>query len=128
MSGNPVLLEWYYLMYMNLNIVDRNKTIGDVKEIRSWLGFTFPGRAGKYSDMGWHWYHFNGTDRVTSLKPIRTDRKDEYTKKKAIFRILGRGKDWARDVDTENGNYDYLMYANIDHCHPQVLQPRDDSV
>ena len=49
---------------MYLLIEDRNKTIGHIEEIRAWVGFTFPGRAGKYSKMRWHWYHFNGTDRV----------------------------------------------------------------
>ena len=42
--------------------------------------------------------------------------------KKGIFRILGDGKNWAQSVDKENGNYDYLMFANIDHAHPQVSQ------
>lgn len=48
-------------------IEDRNKTIGNVEEIRAWVGFKFPGRAGKYSKMRWHWYHFNGTDRVRRI-------------------------------------------------------------
>ena len=41
-------------------------------------------------------------------------------KKQGIFRILGRGKSWARNVDKEKGNFDYLMFANIDHSHPEV--------
>ena len=44
--------------------IDRNKTIGDEIEIGAWLGFAFPGRQGKYSEMEWHWYHFTGTDWV----------------------------------------------------------------
>jgi hypothetical protein len=43
---------------------DRNKTIGDPFQIAAWVGFHFPGRGGKYSDMYWHWYHFTGVDWV----------------------------------------------------------------
>lgn len=30
---------------------DRNKEIGEPYEIEAWLGFDFPGRKGKYSEM-----------------------------------------------------------------------------
>lgn len=45
-------------------MIDRTKTVGGEVEIAGWLGFTFPGRNNKYSDMKWHWYHFTGTDWV----------------------------------------------------------------
>jgi hypothetical protein len=51
--------------------IDRTKTIGDEKEIDGWLGFTFPGRGERYSDMKWHWHHFTGTDWVPL--PMVTD-------------------------------------------------------
>lgn len=88
---------------------DRTKTVGQPREIQGWLGFTFPGRGEKYSRMKWHWEHFTGTDR------------DEVTKSNKIFRIQGKGKrGWAHDVDLERGNYDYLMFADIDHSNPEV--------
>jgi hypothetical protein len=90
------------------NFIDRNKTIGGEVEIDAWLGFSFPGRKGKYSEMEWHWEHFTGTDW------------DEESKKKQIYRILGDNKYWASSVDKEKGNFDYLMYADIDHNHPEV--------
>jgi alpha-amylase len=102
-------------------ILDRTKNVGDVVEISAWLGFTFPGRKEKYSDMKWHWDHFTGTDWVVHLVPGALTLQDEKTKKKAIFRILGDGKYWASSVDKEKGNYDYLMFADIDHAHPEVL-------
>lgn len=40
---------------------DRNKVVTEPYEINGWLGFTFPGRKEKYSDMKYHWYHFTGT-------------------------------------------------------------------
>lgn len=32
---------------------DRMKDMGEPYEIEAWLGFDFPGRKGKYSDMVW---------------------------------------------------------------------------
>jgi len=46
--------------------------------------------------------------------------QDDNTQQKAIFRLLGDNKYWARSVSREYGNYDYLMFADIDHAHPQV--------
>jgi len=46
---------------------DRNKTEGEPVEIEGWLGFDFPGRNNKYSEMKWHWYHFTGTDWVNEF-------------------------------------------------------------
>ena len=88
---------------------DRNKTISDPYEIEGWTKFIFAGRNNKYSDFKWHWYHFNGTDY------------NNINKKNAIYKILGEGKEWDKGVDDENGNYDYLMFANIDYDHPEVI-------
>lgn len=52
--------------------------------------------------------HFNGTDY------------NQETEKSAIYLILGENKDWAQDVAEEFGNYDYLMFTNIDYKHPDV--------
>ncbi|KAI5481134.1 alpha-amylase, glycoside hydrolase family 13 protein [Pseudohyphozyma bogoriensis] len=89
---------------------DRTKEISGVYEIEGWTGFDFPGRGEKYSKLKWHHYHFTGVD---------WDAKNE---KKSIFKIQGEGKDWAKRVDGENANYDYLMFADIDHSHPEVLK------
>lgn len=89
---------------------DRNKAISDPYEIEGWTKFNFDKRNNKYSDFKWHWYHFNGTDF------------NNINKKTAIYKIIGEGKDWDEGVDDENGNYDYLMFANIDYKHPEVLE------
>jgi alpha-amylase len=78
---------------------DRTKDISEAFEIDAWLGFDFPGRGDKYSNMKWHWYHFTGTDW------------DDKAQKKAIYRILGDNKSWSATVDTEQGNDDYMMFA-----------------
>lgn len=97
---------------VEVNPDDRNQKISDVYEIEGWTEFTFPGRKGKYSDFQWHWYHFSGTDY------------NQETEKKAIYRIEGQHKGWADDetVDNEYGNYDYLMFADIDYSHPEVIE------
>ncbi|MDU2202142.1 MAG: alpha-amylase [Anaerococcus hydrogenalis] len=94
-------------------MVDQNNRAKDVSEdmkIKAWTGFDFPGRAGKYSDFVWHYYHFTGVDY------------DANTDTKAIFRILGDGKYWDEGVSDEKGNFDYLMNADIDHSHPEVRE------
>lgn len=90
---------------------DRSKLISDAYDIEGWTKFTFPGRKAKYSKLQWNYNHFTGVDW------------DQKGQKKSIFRIEGDGKKWADDVDTEHGNYDYLMASDVDHAHPDV---RDD--
>lgn len=99
---------------------DRTKNISDPYEIDAWLGFDFPGRKGEYSKMKYHWYHFSGTDYNAA------------NEKTAIYKILGdKTKGWADgdDVDGEKGNYDYLMFADLDYDHPEVSKDvRDWSI
>ena len=45
--------------------LDRNKVISTPRKIGGWVGFTFPERGERHSNMKWHWYHFNGVDRVS---------------------------------------------------------------
>lgn len=86
----------------------RDKPVSDPYEIEGWTGFNFKGRNKKYSDFEWHWQHFTGTDF------------NQANGKKAIYQIQGEGKTWGDGVDSENDNYDYLMFADIDFNHPDV--------
>ena len=79
-------------------------------EVNGWTGFDFPGRGEMYSSMKYRWEHFSGVDW------------DDKSKENAIYKISGPGKDWAQDVSTENGNYDYLMFADLDLAHPAVRE------
>lgn len=90
------------------NAGNRNQMIGDKKTIGAWTKFTFPGRKGKYSDFTWNWNHFDGIDW------------DQESAKSAIFQFAG--KDWDKQVDDENGNYDYLMGADIDFNNTDVIE------
>ncbi|KAK9482937.1 glycoside hydrolase superfamily [Lipomyces starkeyi] len=93
---------------------NRTRFISDEYEIDGWLGFTFSGRGDKYSSMKWHWEHFSGTDYNAENKTT------------AIYKILGDFKYWAQSVDNEKGNFDYLMFADIDHSHPEVKKDIND--
>ncbi|KAL4788600.1 glycoside hydrolase superfamily [Aspergillus varians] len=88
----------------------RNMETSPPVEIEGWLGFEFQGRGDVYSAMKYHWEHFSGVDW------------DDKSRENAIYRILGPNKDWAPDVSAENGNYDYLMFADLDFSHPEVRQ------
>ena len=91
-----------------VNPENRLENEGDAEEIEVWTHFTFPGRNKKYSDFEWHWYHFTGIDY------------DEKSDEEGIFKFAG--KYWERQVDEENGNYDYLMGASLDLNHPEVQE------
>ena len=87
---------------------DRTKRISDAYDIEGWTGFDFKGRNGKYSDFVWHFQHFNGVDF------------DNKQNKKAIFEIAGENKGFSDSVSNEKGNFDYLMFADIDHKNTDV--------
>lgn len=87
---------------------DRNRVISDPYDIEGYTVFTFDGRNNQYSDFKWNFNHFNGTDFNKANGKI------------AIYKILGKDKDWDKGVDGEFGNYDYLMFANVDYDHPDV--------
>lgn len=91
---------------MLTSMIGRDVDIAPPKDIIGWVGFDFPGRGKKYSAMEYHWQHFTGVD---------WDQKEE---KNAIYRMGA----WAPDVSRENGNYDYLMFANLNLAHPAVRQ------
>lgn len=91
-----------------VNPSQRNQFLSDPYDIEGWTGFNFLGRKKLFSELEWHWYHFSGVDY------------DNATGKKAIFQIQGEGKSWSNEVDGENGNFDYLMFADLDFKHPEV--------
>ncbi|WP_040398511.1 alpha-amylase [Anaerococcus senegalensis] len=107
-KGNADFEEEFMARMVDQN--NREKDVSEDMKIKAWTGFNFPGRAGKYSDFVWHYYHFTGVDY------------DANTDTKAIFRILGDGKYWDDGVSDEKGNFDYLMNADIDHSHPEVKE------
>ena len=86
---------------------NREQPLGEPREIAAWTRFDFPGRKGKYSSFRWNASHFSGTDL------------DARTGQSGIFRLSG--KQWNRETDSENVNYDYLMGADLDTDCPETV-------
>ncbi len=91
---------------------DRYHDLGGNQTIRAWTKFDFPGRAGAYSQFHWNASHFSGTDW------------DEQKRRNGIFRFAG--KTWNRETDSENGNFDYLMGADLDTDNEEVVRETHD--
>jgi|SRR5665647_121888 len=91
---------------------NRQQKVSEAYDIEGWTKFTYAGRQGKYSKFQWNWTHFSGIDF------------NQENGKRAIYMIKGINKGWVDDdeVDTEKGNYDYLMNANVDYKHPDVIE------
>jgi len=102
-----------------VRVDSRNRTIELDKNpltIEAWTRFDYSARNGKYSQLNYNKQHFNGIDW------------DSRTRQKSIYRIVeprpdGTKREWAQDVGkSENDNYDYLMFANIDYSNNEVQE------
>jgi len=91
-----------------VNQSDKNQIISDEETIEVPTIFTFPHRYQKYSDFTWNWTCFKGIDY------------DVLSKRHATF--LFKDKSWDENVDDENGNFDYLMGADIDLDNKEVIE------
>jgi len=87
---------------------DHNLEIANQETVKVGTKFIFPGRNKKYSDFIWNWTHFNGIDYNNDT--------GEY----AIFKF--KDKEWSETVDEENGNFDYLMGADLDFKNQDVVE------
>lgn len=75
----------------------------DVFEIEAWTKFTFPARNNAYSEFVWDKNCFSGVDWAE-------DRKET-----GIYSIQNEyGEGWEDVPSTELGNYDYLMFNDIE--------------
>lgn len=88
---------------------NRKELLGEMRKIRAWTNFTYPGRAGKHSQFEWHWHHFNATDTNEFDKDMR-----------AVY--LFEGKSFNENVDKEKGNFDFLMGCDVDVDNPDVKE------
>ncbi len=94
-----------------VNEDNRNEFTSDVQEIEAWTKFTFPGRKEKYSKFIWNHCCFSGVDWAENLKET------------SIFAIQNNyGEGWEKVPSTEEGNYDYLMFNDIDFRNPAVRE------
>ncbi len=90
---------------------DRTKVISDPFDIDAYTKFTFPGRGDKYSKFIWDFRCFSGIDYAADIN------------EQGIFSIMNDyGNDWEEVIDSEKGNYDYLMYNDIEFRNPAVRE------
>lgn len=90
---------------------DRTHFESDPFEIDAFTKFTFPGRKGKYSEFIWDHRCFTGVDYAHDLG------------ENAIFTIQNEyGEGWEEVIDNEKGNYDYLMFCDIEFRNPEVRE------
>src|SRR5580704_11475076 len=90
---------------------DRTKFISEPMEISAYTKFTYPGRKGRYSSFVWDYHCFTGVDY------------DDKTREMAIYSIQNDyGEGWEEVIDDEKGNYDYLMYDDIEFRNPYVRE------
>jgi alpha-amylase len=96
---------------VEVNSDNRNESISEPVEIEAFTKFFFPGRQGKYSEFVWDHQCFSGVDF------------DNRTGKTAIYNILQEwGDDWEQMIDDEKGNYDYLMFNDVEFRNPSLRE------
>lgn len=96
---------------------DRTKRISDIYKIKAFTKFTFPGRGDKYSSFKWDYQCFTGVDW------------DDDKKEKGVYKILnsyGFSKKWEKVLGGEKGNFDYLMFADIEFRNKAVRKELTD--
>lgn len=95
-----------------VNSDDRTQIEDDDVKALAYTRFTFPGRAGKYSEFIWDRQCFSGVDVI--------EQPDEA----GVFRLVneyGEGQ-WNDEVDDELGNFDYLMGADVEFRNNAVYE------
>ena len=96
---------------IKVNPEDRNEEISEPYDIEAFTKFTHPGRKKTYSDFEWNFTCFSGTDF------------DALKEESGIFSIINEaGEGWEEMIADEKGNYDYLMYADIEFRNPAVRE------
>jgi len=94
-----------------VNEEDRTEYTSDVFEIEAWTKFNFPGRKGKFSEFIWDKSCFSGIDWAEDLKET------------AIFSIQNEyGPGFEEVPSNELGNYDYLMFNDIEFRNKAVRE------
>lgn len=97
-----------FVLAAKCDSADRRRKLVENKRIQAWTGFRFPARKQKYSAFKWNSEHFTAVDW------------NQITKTSAVYKLMGRR--WSEKVDTEYGNYDYLMGADVNFANPEVRE------
>ncbi|WP_316822785.1 alpha-amylase [Pedobacter gandavensis] len=90
---------------------NREEFTSEPFEIEAWTKFNFKGRAGQYSQFIWDKDCFSGIDWAEDLKET------------GIYSIQNAyGEGWEDVPSKELGNYDYLMFNDIEFRNPAVRE------
>lgn len=96
---------------IKVNPENRNEFISEPFEIEAWTKFYFPARQGKYSDYVWDHMSFTGIDWAHDIG------------ENGVYSIQNEyGEGWEDLTHDELGNYDYLMYADVEFRNPAVRE------
>ena len=104
--------EKEHIRVQRVNTDDRTQIDDEIVECEAWTRYTFPARAGQYSQFIWDFKCFSGIDHI------------ENPTEDGIFKIVNdyTGEGWNDQVDDELGNFDYLMGENIDFRNHAVTE------
>jgi alpha-amylase len=96
---------------VKVNEENRLEHISEPYDIEAFTKFTFPGRNGQYSEFIWDRNCFSGVDY------------DHRNQEGGIYKLLNDyGSEWDTVIDDEKGNYDFLMFCDIEVRNPAVRE------
>jgi len=95
---------------VEVNQDNRNEVVSEPHKIEAYTRFTYPARKGKHSTFTWNHECFTGVDY------------DHGNQRNGIFKILNHFNDWEEMVTDEKGNYDYLMFCDIEFRNDAVRE------
>ena len=101
--------ESEHIQVVKVDEENRLNYLSEPYEVEAYTKFTFPGRNGAYSDFVWDHQCFSGVDY------------DHRNQESGIFKILSEyGDDWEEMITDEKGNFDFLMFCDIEFRNPAV--------
>lgn len=96
---------------LKMNPDNRTEAMSEPYQIEAFTRFTYPARKGKYSDFQWDHRCFTGVDY------------DHAAKETGVYNILNEhGADWEEMLTDELGNFDYLMFSDLEFRNPVVRE------
>ncbi len=95
---------------VKMNPDNRNEPISEPYQVQAFTRFTYPSRNNKYSTFQWDHTCFSGVDY------------DHGNNETAIFNIQNHFPDWEQMVTDEKGNFDYLMFCDVEFRNPAVRE------
>lgn len=97
------------MQVLKMDPENRSQPISEPYEIEAYTKFTYPARNGKYSTFQWDYTCFSGVDY------------DHLRNEQGVFKILNEeGADWEPMLSNEKGNFDYLMFCDVEFRNPNV--------